>query len=73
MATPSDADLEFSIHLDALGAQAVAERRYADADYFFTAADFYAEPSDGARTARMMLLCSAMAGEAARARTEAGQ
>jgi len=70
MITPSEADLEFAVHLDALGAQAVAERRYADADYFFTAADSYQEPSDGARTARIMLLCSAMAGEAARARAE---
>jgi len=70
MTTPSEADLEFAIMLDQLGAAAIAGRDYEMGGYLWDAADWHAEPSEGTTTARIMLLCSAMAGEAARARAE---
>jgi hypothetical protein len=62
---PGQPDQEFAALIDSLADTALAAREFKLADQLYTASDAWAEPSQGTRTARIMLLTAAMAGEEA--------
>lgn len=53
-------DVEFAGMLDDLGAEAFRQGNLADAEYFWDAADLWADPSSGTVAARMLLMTCAM-------------